>query len=105
MTPVEAVIAIRQRLVERGWCRGSIGGKAGPNCLYGAAEHAIPDTQWRRLWSETIALAIGVDIAADLRGCPSKGTGAIVWWNDSQASVEPVLAMLDRVIARIGGAS
>jgi len=90
VTAPEALVATKRRLIERGWRKGSVGGKTGPNCLVGALEHEIPDNEWPT--AGTIAMAA-------LRA--ATGQRSLVAWNDAQIGVGNVLAAIDNAIKEL----
>jgi hypothetical protein len=90
---VEWLQATRERLVTKGWTRG-LGPGDGSRCLFMSLEDTCRDD---RTWNTLIGKAL-IELKSTI-GLDDKA--AIVDWNDAQPSVEPVLDVLDKTIARL----
>jgi len=80
----KSTLAIRNRLVSRGWCQGSLGPIEGPNCLVGAMSYSkadLPEGFYKFL-----------------------GASGLISWNDAPDRTEgEVIGVLDQYIAELEG--
>ena len=86
MTPRDVLIAARAILVRDGWISNGSGYRDGPCCAYHACVRAATDLK------EALEARGHLLQALDVPSLPD--------WNDSQTSIEPVLAAFDRAIER-----
>lgn len=85
---------------EKRWVNHSPSYFNGECCTQTAIRSALPaGVEWRELYDSAIATIVA---AASLGGSGDRceNLDAIVGWNDSQTSVEPVLAAFDLAIAK-----
>ena len=90
MTPRQILIEARQLLIDKGWVPYStLNGTEGPFCMLNALGMVCDDYAERDNAIHALALVIGLE------------NDIIFPWNDSQTSIEPVLAAFDKAIASL----
>lgn len=86
MTPVEILVATKERLLMHGWTSGA------GRCIIMTVERAADTADLRHSPAEQGALQSLRDVT---------GVASLVVWNDRQSSVESVITAVDAAIARL----
>jgi hypothetical protein len=96
------LIAARELLIEKGWVPGPGKGPEGPNCL--ATAIWVVTGYWDSKSGDNASSCFYTRTGPALDTI-SKFKKEFVWFNDSQRSIEPILELFDRAIAKSLGES
>lgn len=96
MTDVEILRATKERLFEKGWRKGKLGPKEGPNCLVGSIYHAT-HVPINHVIYQLLAENTNLDVHFHLG--EGKGVWEVESFNDQESTTfDDIMDLIDRTI-------